>query len=157
MLAERIAQNPNLIVLAVSGSRRGATPKQWRALSALLTLFAPDVVTHGACKGVDEAAGLEALRRGLLVGAYPSEIEGLRACRASWGETLAAPTHPLRRNDLLAQRASVFLALPRGTSRGTWHAIGRARFHQVPLVVVGEDGKAWSPERVALAIRSPRS
>lgn len=131
------------MIVAVTGSRLGATPRQRVALSTLLRLWAATALVHGDCVGVDAEADATAARLGIARWAYPSNLPAKRAhCSRRGAVDFADPMPPLARNTLIVERGDALIALPRPGARGTWDAVRKARAIGRPVVVIGEDGRA---------------
>lgn len=133
--------------LGVTGSQHGATPAQQdvvRRLLAALVRHAPlERVGHGDCVGVDAWVHGVALELGCNVDIYPPTNEAKRAfCTGDEGRVTIHPPAPyLVRNKLgVAGQADALLAVPRETSRGTWHCLGCAQEIGLPQCIVRADG-----------------
>lgn len=131
------------MIVAVTGSRRGMSPRQRVALSTLLRLWDVRLLVHGDCVGVDEQADAIAARLGIDREFYPGSLERFRAHRERVGaRQVREPEWPARRNAWIVRAGEALIALPRPESRGTWDAVRKARAIGRPVVVIGEDGCA---------------
>lgn len=146
----RIARWDGAVVVAVSGSRRGATAVQLRALRVLLHAWKADVVVHGDCVGVDAQADRLAEVEGIPRGFFPSTLTETRAWTAQRGaRPLAFPSPPMTRNQWIVQHADVLVAMPRPGSRGTWDAVRHASRERRPLVVLNDVGLPYDEQAIA--------
>lgn len=133
------------VVVSVSGSREGPTRQQLIALSTILRAWACEVVVHGDCVGVDEAAHHTAHRLGMRSFAYPSDLDAYRV--ETGAVRCCSPMAPTSRNRLIVQAGHVLVAVPRARSRGTWDAVEWAVRYDRPTVVITERGRATPRER----------
>ena len=136
-------QGREAVIVGITGSRMGATAPQRRALSTLLRLWDARVIVHGDCVGVDAEADAMANRLGMVRWAFPSTFESKRAwCTKDGAIEMSDPRPPLVRNGFIVELSHALVALPRPGSRGTWDAVRKARARGLPVVVIGEDGRA---------------
>lgn len=95
-----------------------------RALDYLFSNNYPDMILHGACRGVDELADRYALLRGIPVDRYPADW-------AAYGNA-AGP----RRNAEMACNADALVAFWDGCSRGTGSMIDIAKRKNLIVKVI---------------------
>ncbi len=111
--------------IAFTGTRKGLTLAQRRALHDLLDVADEHLFLHGDAVGADtEAAGI-ALSLGYAVRAYP------------------AGDDPLARNRLMVDQADRVIACPHGPEivrSGTWATIRYARRSNKPCLVIWPEG-----------------
>jgi hypothetical protein len=151
-----IATTPPLpLHLGFTGSRRGMSDPQLRAVSRLLTDLAdihrvPIIAHHGCCVGADEDFHALARERGWRVIGHPGPDwpDGPLCAYAICGETVNPAPYPVR-NQAIVDAASVMIATPlevRPQPRGgTWSTVRMAlRALRAgglrELHVVGRDG-----------------
>lgn len=82
------------------------------------------MIIHGCARGVDTAAGDEALKWGLGVEEHPADWE-------TYGKSAG-----FRRNAEMVERADLVVAFWDGRSHGTMNTISTARNRGKPFVVV---------------------
>jgi hypothetical protein len=107
------------MVLLITGSRSGVSPKYVRRVLRRMVCPGRDTVLVGGAAGVDSVAEAWCRRRGVAVRVLP-------AAWSRWGRRAG-----LVRNLEMVRAAgpvAVCLAFPRRVgSRGTWHCVGAAR------------------------------
>lgn len=124
------------MILAISGSRRGMTPWQWRAVEKMIRRVAVTAIVHGDCAGVDAEADSIAREAGIPRFAFPSTHKSRAYCE---GVTyLALPAPPMQRNRHIVEYGDFLVACPRDGSVGTWQAVKNARYIGRPLIVLGD-------------------
>jgi len=131
-------------VLGFTGTRRGMTLAQKRAIEALLGAGAAlgKVLVHGDCIGAD--ADMHALAReaGMRVEIRPCNLNSQRAgCHA---DKYYNTKSPLARNRDIVEQADVMLACPSGFKEelrsGTWATVRHAKKSAKPLFIVWPNG-----------------
>lgn len=128
------------MIVSITGSREGLTDWQRERLTAALKRPSITGIVHGDCVGADNDADTIAMGLGLPRWAYPSNLYLYRAHTKLRGcDYLDEPRPPLERNRRIIEHGAACVALPRLSSRGTWHAIEIARSLGRPLWVLGED------------------
>jgi hypothetical protein len=128
--------------LGFTGTRKGMTLAQWKAVSALLAKFAPSELHHGDCVGADSDAFHIATNAGILTTAHPPLNPKLRAFTKS---TVILPPAPYDvRNMRIVDVTEMLIATPLEDTEqpkgGTWNTVRYARGRR-PVVVVWPDGR----------------
>jgi hypothetical protein len=131
-------------VLGFTGTRRGMTLAQKRAIEALLGAgtVLDKVLVHGDCIGAD--ADMHALARaaGMRVEIRPCNLNSQRAgCQA---DKYYDTKSPLARNRDIVEQADVMLACPSGFKEelrsGTWATVRHAKKRAKPLFIAWPNG-----------------
>ncbi len=139
------------MLIAITGSREGLTDWQRAALTKALRRPTVTGIVHGDCVGADAEADAVAVSLGLPRFSFPSNLWKLRA--HTHAERLAEPAPPLERNVWIVEKGEALVALPRPSSRGTWHAVAIAQRLGRPLLILGEAGVMPAPPRPAAPSR----
>jgi hypothetical protein len=126
------------VLIAITGSREGLTDWQRAALTKALRRPTVTGIVHGDCVGADAEADAVAASLGLPRWCYPSNAWLYRA--NTHATKLADPAPPLVRNEWIVRDGAAVVALPRPSSRGTWHAVRIAQRLGKALLVLGEAG-----------------
>lgn len=135
------------MIVGFTGTRRGMTEAQEKAVRRLLRSMVPDRALHGACAGADRQFHPLASERVAFVEMYPSTDEqhdwALAHRNETW-DTVHPVQHPLRRNKIIATRCDVLIATPFEMKEvlrsGTWATIRYAREAGKQLCIVYRDG-----------------
>lgn len=132
-----------MIIYGVTGTRRGGTSDQLRALRELTAEVPPDEAHHGDCVGVDEefAAMMRDLHGAYIVG-HPPTTNDYRAFFDSDEEWDPRPF--LYRDADVVSCAQHMFALPKGFKEerrsGTWATIRMSLETHTPLTIIFPDG-----------------
>lgn len=142
--------------IGFTGTRKGMTDAQKRAIADIIADQVPALIVHGGCYGADgEFDTLCVLNSSshTLIRVRPSNIPNTQAklsfhaCR----EIMPAKP-PLSRNHNIVDDAVLMLATPRGFEEeqrsGTWAAIRYARKTNKPLIIIYPDGQTPDKARV---------
>lgn len=131
--------------VSFTGTRRGMTLAQKRAVGSALAVLQPDVFHHGDCVGADAEAHVLAETCPTVpeILIHPSSVPGTRAfCR---GHKVFDEKPPLVRNLDMVKACDVLIACPAGQERrrsGTWATVRAARKEEggPNILVVMPDG-----------------
>lgn len=132
--------------LGFTGSRRGMTPAQERAVGRALQKFRPTEVHYGCCVGADdEFYAIARLCSTLIVG-HPSNIEKMTVRRDCY--QLFPPMPPLERNTDIVVASDVIIGCPyeyvvtlRG---GTWHTLREAVRLKKEFYIIVPSGEIYN-------------
>jgi hypothetical protein len=136
------------MILAFTGTRRGATPAQLAAFSEAFPRWNPSVFVHGGARGADEQADGVAVRflPAMSIVVYPSDATR----EAFWLAKMRMvypPAPPLKRNLVIVRRADALVALPaelvepsRRRAGSTWMTVRAARRMGKPITIIAPDG-----------------
>lgn len=127
-----------------TGTQRGLTRAQRRAIGLRFELEQPDEVHHGDCIGADsEVHDLAELVHAYIV-VHPPRDPKKRAFRVGAEMRDALPYH--ERNEAIVRECDVLYAAPGGTKElvrsGTWSTIRKARKAGKPVMMFWPDG-SW--------------
>ena len=129
-------------ILAFTGTRKGMTAAQRKAVTRLLEDCNATTLLHGDCLGADAQAHAIADIQGYYIVAHPSDIPGTQAnCKAHKTMT---PRPALERNRRMVDKAQALIATPAQAEEqqrgGTWSTIRYARRLGRPIIIVLPSG-----------------
>jgi len=130
------------VKVGFTGTRRGMTLAQQKAVASLVDKTKPKLALHGDCVGADADFHQICFRK-CPIQIYPSNIPKQRAFCAG-AERVFSPEDPLMRNRSIVDRADFVIATPGEAYEvlrsGTWSTIRYARKRGKRLYVVFPDG-----------------
>lgn len=116
-----------------TGTRKGMTPEQTRAVTDILRRVKAHEIHHGGCRGADEQVHLIAKAMGLEIVVRPMKDAGVNAGMYHGASMIYAPKKPLERNRDIIRAVELMVATPRSYTRpaslrgeGTWTTISYA-------------------------------
>ena len=126
------------MIVAVTGTRHGATREQLRQLARLL--LPASELHHGDCVGVDQQAHEIAFGWFMWTVVHPPSKRKFRAfCE---GDRVLEPRPYIARNRDLVLASNLVLAVPGDGAKtgGTWSTIRFARTIEAPLAIIWPGG-----------------
>ena len=134
-------------VIGFTGSRRGMTPAQQKALWEYLSDLSPMIFEfhHGDCVGSDAEAHRIARQQGGRIFLHPPTENQYRAW-CDW-DLYHIPLPYLQRNHAIVDAADVLIAMPHTVGEqqrsGTWATVRYARKRKIPIRIFYPN---WVPE-----------
>lgn len=128
--------------LGFTGTRRGMTEAQRKALWAVIEGQSAERFRHGACLGADHQANTIAKALGLKTEAHPCTNERWRYHGPF--DYCHDPKPPLERNRDIVDACELLIAAPHGPEEqrsGTWSTIRYARRIGREVMIVWPDGE----------------
>lgn len=133
-------------VVTVTGASAGMNPLQSEALG--MKLRGADLVRHGVCVGVDEAAHWIAVRLGIPVEGHPGVTKaGAVKYRAKIDPATFERIWPeewfLDRNGVMVENSTEVVAVVRSPiwyRSGEWATVTRALARKLPVTLIPPDG-----------------
>jgi len=137
--------------LGFTGTRKGISVAQRKALSSWLRSNPASEFHHGCAIGADEqahqiVAGIEKETRvHVTIVGHPSNLKNLTATSVlRWCDEAREPKPPLERNADIVAACEKLVACPDGpekTRSGTWATVREARRRGKPVVIVWPNGE----------------
>lgn len=132
------------MIIGVTGTRKGAAPQQFSALTMAIILA--DEIHHGACIGVDAQAHTIGGRHDKRIVVHPPiNTSKMMLQRRTTAQTWLEPREYLQRDRDIVDSVRLLIAVPETSlpqqHSGTWYAINYARQQHIPTVII-------RPERV---------
>lgn len=142
--------------LGITGSRDGASERQKKTLSALMSLWIRITTDpsfhHGDCEGVDDESVTLAFVFGMNLVCHPPLNEKYRSSsttRIPYQE-IREPKEYMHRNRDIVNESSVLIAVPDTFSEvlrsGTWSTVRYAMRIKKLVIVIWPDGSMSTPE-----------
>jgi hypothetical protein len=148
-----------MTTLGFTGTQRGMTPAQRRALIDVIDRFADrGEFHHGVCIGADEEAHELVHPRGWKMCLHPPTNMKKVSAHCP-GDVYYEPLPYLARNDMIVAAAEHLIAAPYapednpGQKRsGTWYTVRRARMRGIPVTIIWPDGRVEEEIRSGTAL-----
>jgi hypothetical protein len=133
--------------IGFTGTRRGMTPEQKRALRELLSAYHEVVLHHGDCIGADAEAHDIAIAIGWAVVIHPPIKDTQRAWKSA--PEVRAPKPYLSRNKDIVRETEILIAAPAEVMEhhrsGTWSTVRYAIRVESSVRVIRPDGGVGLP------------